>query len=266
MPSRRAKPSSIEVDCIFCCTGYKVDFSWLNAKIEWDPRSWYKHCFPPRYGESLCFLGYARGHQGGIPQMAEILARYAALVFTQRRQLPQNYASLAQKEGDIETRYFKYSPTLRALVDYPSFMMSIADLIGCSPKPPSLFSPTACIQFWYYPLWPVWFRKDGLGARPELFERTMEKFPLIRHGPSRAQLNATFIFAFAVIIQIPLDALFKLVSLCGFAFLPTAHNDHAWKYATRRSIFSGYRAKLDYQSSFSAIFALVYAYWNCVCQ
>jgi len=195
--------------------------------------------------------------------MGEMLARYAALVFTQRLQLPQNYASLARKEGCIETSYFKYSPMLRALVDYPSFMMSIADLVGCSPKPPSLFNPTACIQFWYYPLWPVWFRKDGPGARPELFQSVMESFPLARHGPSRAQLKSTVFFVLAVFIQLPIDMVFRVVTRCGFALLPTANHGNSWKYATRRSIFSDYQAGLDLNSSLSAAFAFMYAYWNC---
>ena len=52
--------TSIEVDHIVLCTGFKTDFSWIDVggdqDFHWCPRSWYKHCFPS--GDlGLCFWG-----------------------------------------------------------------------------------------------------------------------------------------------------------------------------------------------------------------
>jgi len=34
-------------DTVVACTGYKTKFDWLKADIDPNPRTWYKHCFPP---------------------------------------------------------------------------------------------------------------------------------------------------------------------------------------------------------------------------
>jgi dimethylaniline monooxygenase (N-oxide forming) len=132
------------IDHIVLCCGYKTDFSWLDVDgLDWNPRSWYKHCFPSGdLGEKLMFLGWTRPHQGGIPACSEILSRYIALVLSGERHLPKNHGVIARMEGNLETKYYSSHPHVPVVVDLCAFMESVAVLIGCLPKAPSfLWNP-----------------------------------------------------------------------------------------------------------------------------
>jgi len=175
------------IDAIICCVGYKTNFPFLDAKeldIEFDPRTWYKHCFPPGHDGNLAFIGYARGHQGGIPQIAEMTARYHALIQSGERRLPKNLKQLALEEGHAESEYFLLSAHLRTLVDYPSFCDSLAILIGCLPPMPNpIFDPAMFIKYWFYPNWACWYRLRGPGANPKAVDKVLkERFPLSKLG------------------------------------------------------------------------------------
>jgi hypothetical protein len=171
---------SIEVDTIVLCTGFKTDLSWLevSSELDWNPWTWYKHCFPPKLGNKLMFFGWTRPHQGGIPACSELLARFASLLLNEERRLPANYAKLAKKEGDLETKYYHYAPGYNTLMDYPAFTESICDLIGCRPKCPSIFYFERFAQFWVYPSWPCGFRQHGPGARPAALDKCLNMLPL----------------------------------------------------------------------------------------
>lgn len=167
------------LDAVILCTGYRTDFSWLDAPgVEWNPRTWYKHCFPPGHGRSLMFLGWARPHQGGIPACAELLARYIALLLAGERTLPADYAERARDEGRAEHEFYAGAQHQVNVVDYPAFMDSVARLIGCLPEPPPLSAPERLLQYWLYPNWPLWYRQRGPGARPELVDSVLAAFPL----------------------------------------------------------------------------------------
>lgn len=179
-----------QVDAIVCCIGYATTIPFLDMEdlgLSTDPRTWYKHCFPSSEKfkpASLAMIGFARGHQGGIPQLAELLARYHALLVAGVKHLPANYADLAKDEGDAESNYFLLTPGLRALVDYPSFADSIARLIGCNaPCPNPLWEPAMFIKYWIYPMWPCWFRLRGPGANKEAALTVLkDRFPLSKVG------------------------------------------------------------------------------------
>ncbi len=168
-----------DFDIIVSCTGYKTQFKWLKEPLEIRPRTWFKHCFPPQYGEKLFFLGWARPHQGGIPACAEMLARYGALLVSGRRYLPSDFAERAEREGAVETNFYEGSPSVNSLVDYPSFMDSIAKEIGCKPKSPSIFKhPSLWLIYWIYPNWSVWYRMRGPHANPEVLTKFLNIVPL----------------------------------------------------------------------------------------
>ena len=174
-----------DYDVVVCCTGYANDFQWLETPqkdVDWCPRTWYKHCWPPGFEKGqLAFIGWARPHQGGIPQTAELCARYHALLLSEERSLPANYADLAISEGQAETDFYILSPHLTSLVDWPSYAGALARMIGCEPKTPSLlFSPITWTKFWVYPLWPCWFRLQGPGAKPDTFKQVMDRFPIAK--------------------------------------------------------------------------------------
>ncbi|MEZ4451259.1 MAG: hypothetical protein R3B09_17400 [Nannocystaceae bacterium] len=194
-----------DVDVAILCTGFRTDFSWLEAPgVEWNPRTWYKHCFPPGLGGSLMFLGWARPHQGGIPACAEILARYIALLLGGARRLPDDYAERARREGSDEHDYYAGAQHQVNVVDYPAFMDSIARMIGCLPVAPPITAPERRIQYWVYPNWPIWYRQRGPGACPARVESVLAAFPL--RTSFRPHLFNLAALAFSA-MQAPIEAL-----------------------------------------------------------
>ena len=139
-----------------------------------DPRTWFKHCFPPEMGEHLAMVGFARPHSGGIPQCAEMVSRYIAQLYIGNRTLPADYPAQAIADGEAEAACFHQAPGYRMLVDYMAYMMSVAKLIGCEPLAnPSLLSPSDAVKHWTFPLWPCFFRTQGVGAKPEAVEAVL---------------------------------------------------------------------------------------------
>ncbi|KAK6365518.1 uncharacterized protein PV06_10560 [Exophiala oligosperma] len=131
-----------QFDAIVLCTGYRVEFPWIQFSegicLSSNPRSWFLHCFPPNLGHCLFFVGYTRPHQGGIPVMAEMLSRYIALLMTGARRLPVDYTAQAHIDAKAEREYYHLSPDLDTLVDYNAFLESVARRIGCEPRLPLL--------------------------------------------------------------------------------------------------------------------------------
>lgn len=138
-------------DAIVLCHGYHMQFPWLRVPVPLNPRAWYLHCFPPELGERLFFVGYARPHQGGIPQMAEMLSRYIALLLRGERTLPTDYALRARRDEKTEREYYFLSPELGSLVDYNSFLESVARRVGCEPGLP--FSCVALVNLHLLSAW-----------------------------------------------------------------------------------------------------------------
>jgi len=164
------------LDVVVCCTGYKTGFPWLEAEgVCPCPRTWYKHCFPPATGATLAFVGWARPHQGGIPQCAELLARYLGLLLSGDRALPADIAARTKEEAEAETAFYFATPHLTSLVDWPSFSESLAKLIGCTAAAPTFLRPRKFLQWWYLPTWSCWFRQRGPGAKPETLDVVLDR-------------------------------------------------------------------------------------------
>lgn len=196
-----------DIDTIVLCTGFRTDFSWLSAPgLDWNPRTWYKHCFPPGWGDRLMFLGWARPHQGGIPGCAEMLSRYIGLILRGERALPDDWVERAAREGQDEHLFYVRARHSLNLVDYFAFMDSLSKQIGCYPEPPAWSKLARRLQWWMYPSWPIWYRLVGPGARPELVEKVMTALPL---GPAYLP-NPFILLAFVFsLMQPPIDAILK---------------------------------------------------------
>uniref|UniRef100_A0A7S2MNJ3 Flavin-containing monooxygenase n=1 Tax=Helicotheca tamesis TaxID=374047 RepID=A0A7S2MNJ3_9STRA len=189
-----------EFDTIIACTGFKLDFDWIRIKsnnssesskmeVNTNPRTWFKHCFPPNFGESLAFVGFARPHSGGIPQCSEIVSRYIAQLYIGSLELPKDYAQLALSDGDAESACFHLTPHYNMLVDYTAYMMSVAKLLGCTPQIP-LMDPVLMVKYWTFPLWPCFFRTKGVGA-----DQTAARVILDKFGPWDALAPIPMLFA-----------------------------------------------------------------------
>lgn len=196
-----------QVDVVIECTGYRTNFSWLEAPgLDWSPRTWFKHSFPPGWGDRLMFLGWARPHQGGIPACAEMLARFIAMQLAGTRSLPADYAERARIEGEREDEFFLYAKHSPNLVDYFAFMDSVSRMVGCYPNPPPWYRLARRTQYWMYPNWSVWYRMEGPGARPDVVERVMKALPL---GWSYLPNPFILLALFFSLVQLPVDAVLR---------------------------------------------------------
>ncbi|GAT30986.1 class V chitinase [Aspergillus luchuensis] len=70
------------------------------------------------------------------------LSRYIALLLRGERQLPAGYADQARRDGAAEREYYCISPDVNSMVDYNTFMESVARRIGCE-----TYMPLSCVIF-----------------------------------------------------------------------------------------------------------------------
>lgn len=214
-----------DMDEIISCSGYKTQFDWLEADITYNPRTWYKHCFPPNYGTSLLFLGWARPQQGGIPACSEMLARYAALLISGERQLPDNISELTATEAQREIDFYSGSPHVDSLVDYPAFMDSVAKLIGCMPAMPNPFlRPRLFLKYWIYPCWACWYRKDGIGKNREALRDFLRPISY-SFGPS---IPLVIIQLLLILFSLPLYVFYKIIK--SFGLIPAEKLGFGWMW------------------------------------
>jgi len=222
-------------DVLVACTGFGLDFDWITTsdpavELTTDPRTWFKHCFPPGMGEHLAMVGFARPHSGGIPQCAEMVSRYIAQLHLGNRTLPVDYPARAIADGEAEAACFHQTPNYRMLVDYMAYMMSVAKLVGCEPQAnPSLLSPHEAVKHWTFPLWPCFFRTRGVGAKPEAAAAVLDHFD-----------------TYDAVAPMPLRA---LQIGCGFAMpmvnLGSMAADALLPRLTRRALPRGYQWRLS---------------------
>lgn len=68
-------------------------------------------------------------------------------------------------------------PNYDLVVDYLAYMMSVAKLIGFTPRPlPPLSRPLDAVKYWTFPLWPCFFRTRGIGAKSDSADFVLSKF------------------------------------------------------------------------------------------
>lgn len=115
-----------------------------------------------------------RRDQGGLPSAAELLARYVARLATDQAELPSNLPARIAEEARTERGFYRGSPHVDTLVDYPAFMDSVAEPVGCRPRAPNPLSDLKrFLQYSVYPNWACWYRKDGVGRDPKALDTAL---------------------------------------------------------------------------------------------
>jgi dimethylaniline monooxygenase (N-oxide forming) len=160
------------IDAVVCCTGFELSLPFLegalSAPIE-DPRDLYKNMFHPELGDSLSLIGFVRPQQGGVPALAELQARYFALVCSGQCPLPAGADLRARIAVDRERwkEEFSLSPNVRSLVNYVHFSEDLARCIGCEPRLDRRADRALYRICHEGPLWAIQYRLRGPGSRPE---------------------------------------------------------------------------------------------------
>ena len=180
--------TSMECDLIVFCTGYAPIFPFLNehhpdlAAAGTKPRSLFKRMVLPELGTRAAWIGLVRPGFGGIPPLAEMQARYFALLVSGERVLP----SAAEMRQDIDhaarldlEQYPDDAGRVNALTDHLRFLDSMATVIGCQPPLRSLFltGPATWSKVLFGPLNGAQYRLAGPGAEPELAREILSRVP-----------------------------------------------------------------------------------------
>lgn len=152
-----------EIDAVVFCTGYQLTFPFLEHKIT-NMRDLYKQMFIPNVGSSLAFVGFVRPQQGGIPVIAEMQTRYLAQLASGTKSMPsmseQNEAIM--HDAKHWQKEYKITPHVASLVNYCHYMDSMAKLVGCMPKTPSLWKdPLLRVKLLHNPQFAIQYRLEG---------------------------------------------------------------------------------------------------------
>lgn len=177
-----------EFDALVFCTGFRFSLPFLPEELQFnDIRECFLQMIHPNIGESLAFIGFVRPQQGGIPLMAELQARYWALLCSGERTLPSDIAQRAEKDAERWRNEFFVTPHVFGLVNGLRFNDSIAELIGCKPPMPNpLRDRDGFLHYWFHHIWPCQYRLTGPGNREEARRMWMKSPALFDRA---AQLN-----------------------------------------------------------------------------
>ena len=184
-----------DFDVILLCTGFKMNFSVLGRDLavkDNNVRNLYKHAFHPDHGGRLAFMGFVRPYTGGIPVVAEMQARYFALLCSGKHRLPDDLTSRIEREKAWEDRIVALSP--RHPETIPSrthFVDAMAKEIGClMPLSKLVFRPRLLVRHWFYPFNQACYRLTGPHSDPGYAVREMMSD---RIGPLNMTISAIFL-------------------------------------------------------------------------
>ena len=177
-----------EFDAIVLCTGFKKDFSALGADLsvqDNNVRNLYKHAFHPDHGGRLAFIGFVRPYTGGIPIVAEMQARYFALLCSGKHKLPADLGDRIRREKKWEDEMVALSPRHPETIPSQAiFIDGIAREIGClMPLSKLLLRPRLLARHWFYPYNQACYRLTGPHSDPESALREMMSNKLGPGGP-----------------------------------------------------------------------------------
>jgi dimethylaniline monooxygenase (N-oxide forming) len=172
--------SSFEADSILLCTGYRSSFEFLDIDLS-DARTLFKSCFDPDTGPTLALMGQVRPSVGAIPPIAEMQARWFALLCSGRRRLPsvESMRHEANRDGrEHRERFPCHSDRLPYLVDFTSYMDDLAARVGCKPRFRELLGrPRLAYAVYTGPFSAHQYRLRGPHAEPSVVEPVFERFP-----------------------------------------------------------------------------------------
>lgn len=173
--------SSVKVDLVLLCTGFKGKASFVQLKNGEDigcMSKMYKKMFIPECGTGIVFVGFARPSIGAIPPISEMQARYLAQVLSGHSDLPSVDAMHERVRFDLKNHNFTRDGARPTLCNWIQYMDEVAQLIGCRPAFHQLVKQPRL-------LWSVIagtynsasYRLSGPDAKPEIATHTISSLP-----------------------------------------------------------------------------------------
>lgn len=168
----------VAADVVLFATGYKAQgYSFLHdSSTPRCPSELWHLMYSPEHRERLVFIGYARPAIGAIPPIAEIQARYAALVTSGQRALPTPEVMEREFEQRLSARAISFNePRIVALVDWIPYMDHLAEKIGCRVRANDLvLRPRLAWRLATGTMLVAQYRLTGPDANAELAERSLQ--------------------------------------------------------------------------------------------
>lgn len=183
--------SDFEPDLVILCTGFDTRMPMLDPAVADPPR--YLHTFNPTVGARLGFIGFLRPAFGAIPPLAELQARWFALLLSGRRALPPapEMHAVIDRWTDLRAHYFRPIGTrLGHLVDHTSFCDALAAEIGCKPTRRAIWQENLAFRRRFYaaPFVAAQYRLVGPHAKPEVARAVIGRLPIVHSGPELINL------------------------------------------------------------------------------
>jgi dimethylaniline monooxygenase (N-oxide forming) len=178
--------SHFDPDLVIFCTGFETRIPMLEQRVAATPR--YLHTFNPEIGSSLGFIGFLRPAFGAIPPLAELQARWFALLVSGRRVLPpeREMRAAIARWNDLRAHIFRpIGPRLEHLVDHTWFCDALASEIGCKPTTHALRQESRAFRrrFFAAPFVAAQYRLVGPHAKPEIARAVISALPIAHPRP-----------------------------------------------------------------------------------
>lgn len=130
-----------DFDIIILCTGYKVNFPFLNKNYRTELTDNYKFVINNR-DPTLAYIGFVRPVLGSIPAIAEIQSVYVGKIFSKKIKLENrlNRNKTIVQDNNFWQNYFKNtSGRIGTLVNMYIYSEGLAKLSGVNPDYKKLF-------------------------------------------------------------------------------------------------------------------------------
>jgi dimethylaniline monooxygenase (N-oxide forming) len=169
-------------DLVIFCTGFETRLPFLDSALAAAPR--FLHTFHPDTGPSLGFIGFVRPAFGAIPPLAELQARWFALILSGRLALPSKSEMQQSIESWTENRSHVFRAVkgrLEHLVDFAPFCDELASRIGAKPSWRDLRRQGRRFRrrFIAGPFVAAQYRLVGPHAQPDLARQVIENLPMV---------------------------------------------------------------------------------------
>jgi len=180
-----------EPDLVLLCTGFETRMPFLDPAITAAPR--YLHTFHPEIGASLGFIGFLRPAFGAIPPLAELQARWFALVLSGRAELPSRAAMASSIDEWTHFRAHVFRAVrgrLDHLVDHAPFCDELASRVGCKPTQAAVARESRRFRWRFFagPFVAAQYRLVGPHAEPEMARAVISGLPVVHPWPDLLNL------------------------------------------------------------------------------
>lgn len=182
---------SFAPDLVIFCTGFDTKMPFLTEAMAGAHR--YLHTFNPQIGASLGFIGFLRPAFGAIPPLAQLQARWFALLQSGKLELPS-----AEKMQESISRWTHFRAhmfravqgRLDHLVDHTPFCDELAAQIGCKPTRWAVWQEglNFRLRFFAAPFVAAQYRLIGPHAKPKITREVIARLPIMHPLPDLINL------------------------------------------------------------------------------